>query len=365
MSEAARPQAPRTPAAAPPDSVGADARPDAPRDRFGRVIDYLRISLTDRCNLRCLYCMPLEQPDLADEAHLLSADELVEVVRTATSIGFRKFRLTGGEPTLRRDVVGIVRRIAEVPGVEDLAMTTNGVRLPALAAPLAEAGLQRVNVHVDTLSPSTLPRLMRLGAVDTIRAGIAAAEDAGLRPIKLNVVVVRGFNDEEVADLAALTLEHDWHVRFIELMPLGGGAEARVSVSRFVSNVATRARIEQRLGELEPLPRTSLSDESENFTALTASGRAPGTVGFISPVTRPYCGGCNRMRLTADGRFHLCLLHDTDLDVRAALRRAGTDEERRGDVRRILLAAVAGKPTGHALDQGVHTRGRRMHQIGG
>ena len=333
----------------------------APTDRFGRVIDYLRISLTDRCNLPCVYCTPLQQADVADGAHILTADEIEEVVRCAADLGFRKVRLTGGEPLLRGDVVEICRRIAAVPGIDDLAMTTNAVRLPELAAPLRAAGLRRVNVHLDTLSAGTLPALMRLGDVAQILAGIRAAEEAGLTPIKLNVVVVRGGNDREVVEMARLTLERDWHVRFIELMPLGSSEEARVSVTRFVSNVDTRARIEAELGPLEPLPGGSPSDESENFRAPGAAG----VVGFISPVSRPYCGACNRMRLTADGRFHLCLLNDDELDVRAALRAPGPVEPRRAAVREILRRAVSGKPTGHRLDAGFHTRGRRMHEIGG
>ncbi len=334
---------------------------DAPRDRFGRVIDYLRISLTDRCNLRCVYCMPLAQPDLADSADILTAAEIEEVVRVATVLGFRKFRLTGGEPTLRRDVLDVVRRIAAVPGVEDLSMTTNAVRLPEMAEDLAAAGLDRVNVHLDTLSARTLPEIMRLGRLDRVLAGIRGAERAGLVPMKLNAVVVKGLNDTQVADLARLTIENAWHVRFIELMPLGGGEEARVSVTQYVSNVETRQRVEAALGPLTSVPSRNPADESENFRLAGA----PGVIGFISPVSKPYCGSCNRMRLTADGRFHLCLLHDTELDVRAALRSPVAASERREQVSQILLSAVAGKPTGHALDRGVHAKGRRMHQIGG
>jgi cyclic pyranopterin phosphate synthase len=349
--------------------VSAAARPEArerahaagPRDAFGRVIDYLRISVTDRCNLRCVYCMPLTRADLADGPEVLTADEIETVVRCAVDVGFRKFRLTGGEPTVRPDLVGIVRRIAATPGVADLAMTTNAIRMTELATPLREAGLLRVNVHLDSLSARTLPRVMRLGDADRLLAGIRACEDAGLRPIKLNAVVVRGMNDTEVADLARLAVERDWHVRFIELMPLGSSEEARLSVTNWVSNVETRGRIEAALGALEPVAAASASDESENFRVPGA----PGVIGFISPVSRPYCGGCNRMRLTADGRFHLCLLHDDELDVRAALRADAPSAAREADVREILLRAVAAKPTGHRLDAGRHTRGRRMHQIGG
>lgn len=330
-------------------------------DRFGRVIDYLRISITDRCNLRCVYCMPLSHPDLAERDDVLTAEEIETVVRMAASLGFRKIRLTGGEPTLRRDVIDIVRRIASVPGIDDVAMTTNAVRMDRLAAPLAEAGLSRVNVHVDTLSAQTLPRLMRLGELRPILAGIDACEAAGLTPLKLNVVVVRGMNDTQVADLARLTLERDWHVRFIELMPLGSADEAKYAVANYVSNVDTRARIEAELGPLESLPSANPADESQNFRLSGARG----VVGLISPVSRPYCGTCNRMRLTADGRFHLCLLNDDDLDVRSALRADAPAADREEQVREILRCAVLQKPTGHRLDTGQHTRNRRMHQIGG
>ncbi len=332
-----------------------------PRDSYGRVIDYLRISVTDRCNLRCVYCMPLSKKDLPERPETLTAAEIEEVVRAAASIGFRKFRLTGGEPTLRSDIVDIVRRIASVPGVQDVAMTTNAVRLVDLAVPLRNAGLRRVNVHLDTLSATTLPRVMRLGSIDAIWRGILAAAAAGLTPIKMNVVPVKGMNDADVVELARLTVERDWHVRFVELMPLGSGDEARLSVTHFVSNVETRRRIEETLGPLTASPSANASDESQNFRLAGAAG----VVGFISPVSNPYCGSCNRMRLTADGRFHLCLLHDDDLDVRAALRSDATEDERRERVRGILTRAVAAKPTGHRLAAGLHTRGRRMHELGG
>jgi cyclic pyranopterin phosphate synthase len=245
-------------------------------------------------------------------------------------------------------------------------MTTNAVRMTTLAAPLRDAGLRRVNVHLDSLSAKRLPEIMRLGQVEPILAGIDACERAGLVPVKLNAVVVRGMNEDEVADLARLTLTKDWHVRFIELMPLGASEEARLSVTHFVSNTATRKRIEDALGPLAPAPSKNPSDESENFRLRLPDGSpAPGIVGFISPVSRPYCGGCNRMRLTADGRFHLCLLHDDEMDVRAALRSGLPEDARRDRVREILLRAVAHKPTGHRLDEGRHTKGRRMHQIGG
>jgi cyclic pyranopterin phosphate synthase len=328
-----------------------------PLDRFQRDIDYLRISLTDHCNLRCVYCMPLAGAAYAPLEGLLTAGEIERVARAAASVGFRKIRLTGGEPTLRPDLVDIVRRIAHVPGIQDVALTTNGILLPKLAPQLADAGLKRVNVHVDSLDRERLARVMRWGKLDDVWAGIEAAVAAGFTPLKLNCVVVGGYNDEDVVEMARLTETRDWHVRFIELMPLGGGECARVATDSFVSNRDTRRRIEEALGPLDEIAPTSPSDESRNFRLR--SGR--GVIGFISPVSEPYCGSCNRMRLTADGRFHLCLLRDDELDVRAALR-AGDDDER---IATILLRAVGAKPTGHDLRHGVSTSERSMHHLGG
>ncbi len=328
-----------------------------PRDRFGREIDYLRISVIDHCNLRCVYCMPLRGLTFIPSPDLLTAAEIETVARAAVSIGFRKFRLTGGEPTLRADIVDIVGRIASLPGVEDVAMTTNAVLLPQLAAPLRAAGLTRINVHVDTFHPERLKKIMRFGSLEEIEAGIAAAEAAGLAPIKINVVVTRDYNDMDVADIARRAVARGWQARFIELMPLGGGDTARVALSQFVPSRETRARIESELGPLSPIPNAHAADESRNFRA--ASG--PGTIGFISPVSEPYCGTCNRMRLTADGKFHLCLLSDDEMDVRKALRAGGGTAAAAA----ILARAVGAKPTGHRLDEGVSTEDRQMFQIGG
>jgi GTP 3',8-cyclase len=328
-----------------------------PKDRFGRNIDYLRISVIDHCNLRCVYCMPLRGLTFVPSAELLTAEEIESVARAAVGVGFRKFRLTGGEPTLRPDLVDIVSRIASVEGVADLAMTTNAILLPRLAKPLAEAGLRRVNIHVDTLHPEGLKRIMRFGTVAEILSGIEAAEAAGFSPIKINCVVTRDYNERDVVDLARHALERDWHVRFIELMPLGGGEAAHVALSQFVPSRETRQRIEEELGPLFETPGAGPADESRNFRF--EKGR--GVVGFISPVSEPYCGTCNRMRLTADGKFHLCLLNDDELDVRHALRSGGGLEA----VAAILSKAVAQKPTGHRLDEGVSTEERGMFQIGG
>ena len=332
-----------------------------PRDSFNREIDYLRISVTDRCNLRCVYCMPLEGLRFLPNAELLTPAELETVTRAAVSVGFRKFRLTGGEPTLRLDLIEIVERISNVPGVEGLALTTNALLLPELAGPLRRAGLSRINVHIDSLDPATVERQMRWGSFDKIWRGIMAAEEAGLTPIKLNSVVTAGFNEADVVELARLTIERDWHVRFIELMPLGGGECATLSMKRYVSNIETRRRIEAVLGTLTERPSENAADEARNYQLPNARG----VVGFISPVSEPYCGTCNRMRLTADGKFHLCLLNDDELDVRKAIRSNESEGERIAAVARILRRAVELKPTGHHLLEGRSTQDRSMYQIGG
>jgi GTP 3',8-cyclase len=328
-----------------------------PFDSFHRDINYLRISLTDRCNLRCQYCMPLHGLSFLPGPELLTAEEIEKVVRAAAGIGFRKFRLTGGEPTLRPDLVEITRRIASVSGAHDLGMTTNGMLLERLAGPLKDAGLKRVNVHIDSLNEERVKKLMRFVDLEAVWRGVRAAEAAGLTPLKLNAVIARGWNEDDVVELARLTIENDWQMRFIELMPLGAGPEAQFSIDRYVSNVDSRRKIEQALGKLEFVANDNPSDEAVNYRLPHARG----IIGFISPVSEPYCGTCNRMRLTADGKFHLCLLHDDEIDVRQIVRSGGTV----ADIQEVLNRAINLKPTGHGLAIGVHTLNRKMHQIGG
>lgn len=327
-----------------------------PIDGFGREIDYLRISVTDQCNLRCVYCMPM-RVTFQPAPELLTPREIETVARVAVRVGFRRFRLTGGEPTLRPEIVEIVERLAAL-GVEEVAMTTNGIRLPAQAKPLARAGLRRVNIHVDTLDPKHLPQIMRLGTLADIEAGITAAEDAGLLPIKINCVVARGYNDEDVVEIARRARERSWHVRFIETMPLGQDEAAQIARTSLVPSRETRARLESAFGPLLPMAPTRASDESRNFRFADGVG---GVVGFISPVSEPYCGSCNRMRLTADGKLHLCLLNEDERDLRRVLRGSGDETE----IARILNVAVAAKPMGHQLAQGLSIRSRAMFQVGG
>lgn len=304
--------------------------------------------------------MPLQGSQFLPRPELLTAAEIERVIRAAVSIGFTKFRLTGGEPTLRADLLEIVQRAAAVPGIGDLALTTNALLLPKLALPLKRAGLSRINVHLDSLNPATVERQMRWGTFKRIWEGVMAAEEAGLVPIKLNSVVAAGYNEADVIDLARLTIARDWHVRFIELMPLGGGECASLSIKRYVSNIETRRRIEAAFGSLAEIDASNPSDEARNYRLANARG----VIGFISPVSEPYCGTCNRMRLTADGKFHLCLLNDNELDVRQALR-SGDGDGGIEQVKRILLRAVHIKPTGHHLLEGRSTLDRSMYQIGG
>ncbi|MBI4460184.1 MAG: GTP 3',8-cyclase MoaA [Acidobacteria bacterium] len=326
-----------------------------PLDQYHREINYLRISLTDHCNLRCVYCMPLNGLQFFPPEDLLTPAEITAIARAAVAAGFRKFRLTGGEPTLRPELIEIVRRLSAIDGVGDLSMTTNGILLPELARPLAESGLRRVNIHLDTFHAERLARIMRWGRLEQIWRGIEAAEEAGLRPIKLNAVIARGYNDADVAELASLTVEREWHFRFIEMMPFGIGECATVVRENFISNDEVRATIERQFGPLIPLAGHP-SDEAQNFRLPGARG----VVGFISPVSAPYCGHCNRMRLTADGKLHLCLLNDDEMDLKSQLRANGPEA-----IEAILLKAVHLKPMGHRLQDGVFTQNRRMFQIGG
>ncbi len=324
------------------------------KDQYGRELRDLRISLTDRCNLRCVYCMPAEGIDFRPREELLADDELVLLVKVAAELGVTRVRLTGGEPTVRPGVVDLVRQIAAIPGIEDVAMTTNGLLLEYLAKPMAQAGLRRVNVSLDTMDPEKFFRITRGGRVEKVLAGIAAAEAAGLRPIKLNSVVVRTFNEDDVVPLAALTLERPWEIRFIEMMPFGSvGDFAEAGV---VKSEETMARIEAAIGRLQPV------DLSGNDPARTYRlPGAAGTLGFISPVSQPFCANCGRLRLTADGRLRLCLLRDDEADLLTPLRAGASYPE----ITEIFRAAAYRRPFGHALAEKMFPQARVMIQIGG
>jgi cyclic pyranopterin phosphate synthase len=323
-------------------------------DRFGRIIHYLRISLTDHCNLRCVYCMP-EDMTFRPNAEMMQDDELLALVQMFASLGFDKYRLTGGEPTVRAHVVDLVGEIARTPGVKRLTMTTNGVLLARLARPLAQAGLQRVNVSLDTLDPAKFKRLTRWGTLEDVWAGILAAEEAGLNPVKLNAVVVRGYNESDVADLARLTLDHPWQVRFIEMMPFAGATD--LQTGQLVTAEEIRSRVEAGVGAMELVNGGELDGEAR----LYRIPGAPGDVGFISSVTAPFCAACTRARLTADGRLRLCLLREGEVDLLTPLRAGATQAE----LRSLILDGIWYKPWGHGLAEGVIPLNRVMSEIGG
>lgn len=323
-------------------------------DRFGRNIHYLRISLTDHCNLRCVYCMP-EDITFRPPAEMMQDDEVLLLTRLFAELGFDKIRLTGGEPTCRANVVGIVGGIAATPGVRSVSMTTNGMLLSKLAKPLAEAGLGRVNVSFDTLDPTKFKRMTRRGDIEDVWEGILAAENAGMKPIKLNAVAVRGYNDDEIVDLAHLTREHAWQMRFIEMMPFARATEFQTG--QMISMQEMQARIEQAFGPLEPVSGGKLDGEARIYRIPGAKG----DIGFISSISAPFCMDCNRARLTSDGILRMCLLREYEVDLLTPLR-AGAALE---DLRRLILESVWDKPWGHGLAIGEIPLNRTMSEIGG
>lgn len=323
-------------------------------DSYNRSISYLRISVTDRCNLRCVYCMPEQGVPLKPHHELLTLEEIARIVKIAASLGITKIRLTGGEPLVRRGIVELVKMISSTPGIEDLAMTTNGVLLPAFAHQLKEAGLGRVNVSLDTLKPERFRNITRVGNLEDVLQGIEEAKKAGLTPIKINMVVLDGFNRDEVIDFARLTIDEEWHVRFIEVMPVG--AEAGSNLGRYVSMQEVREDIERVFGPL--LPASLRGNGPARYFRLKG---AKGTIGFITPISEHFCYQCNRLRLTSDGKLRPCLLSDFEVDIKTALRSGATDEE----LREIFQKAVSLKPERHNLQALSLPTGRTMAEIGG
>jgi len=322
-----------------------------PLDSFGRSINYLRISVTDRCNLRCIYCMPPEGVPLISHSEILSYEEIQTVVQAAAELGINKIRLTGGEPLVRADLPKLIKMISQVEGIEELSLTTNGAFLKKYALELKQAGLSRVNVSLDTLKPDKFRYITRLGELKTVLEGIEAAKEAGFEPVKINTVVMRGINDDEALDFARMTYEDGWHVRFIELMPFKGMAE-------FVPSMELRQNI-SLLGRLEPC--ASITGNGPAMYYRLAGAR--GTIGFINPLTEhSFCSRCNRMRLTPDGKLRPCLLREDEIDLKMPLRNDASMEE----LKSLILKAVASKPEHHNLAEGsVRLVKRKMSQIGG
>lgn len=311
----------------------------AMRDGFGRRIEYLRVSVTDKCNLRCVYCMPLHGLPWLKRAELLTYEEITEIVAAMAPMGLRKVRITGGEPLVRRDIVTLVGMIRDVPGIEDIALSTNAVLLGDLADALKAAGVGRVNISLDSLREDRVDAIARRpGSFGAIMDGLAAAERVGMRPLKINVVVMRGRNDDELEDFARITLERPWHVRFIEVMPVGENLD--VSANEYVSAPEMLRRV-RSIGALEPVAGPAGNGPATYFRFPGA----PGTVGVITPMSHNYCDDCNRMRLTADGQLRPCLFGAIQTNLRDPLR-AGEPLEP------LIRHTLRIKPERHDLVQG-------------
>jgi len=337
------------------DLIGAARAPEALADAFRRPITYLRVSVTDRCNLRCVYCMPEAGLPWIPKPEILTFEEIEAIVRAAAYAGVRSIRITGGEPLVRRDLALLVRRIAAVEGIEDLSLSTNGLLLEEQAAELAAAGLRRVNVSLDTLRPDRFEAIARRPGLERVLAGIDAALAAGLAPLKINCVVMRGRNDDELLDFAALTREREVYVRFIEVMPVVENADDQRDA--YVSSDETLERL-AAAGTLEPAAGPGGNGPARYF----AYPGARGAVGVISPLSHDYCERCNRVRLSADGKLKLCLFGDYAIDLRTPLR-AGAG---RDDLAALFFGGMTIKPERHHLRLGEPAaRMRAFSEIGG
>ncbi|NCO68178.1 MAG: GTP 3',8-cyclase MoaA [Nitrospirae bacterium CG_4_10_14_0_8_um_filter_41_23] len=305
-------------------------------DSFHRTIDYMRISITDRCNLRCIYCMPPEGLVPIEHKDILSYEEIVRILRVAVDIGIRKIRITGGEPLVRRNVSYLIGSIKNIEGIEDLSLTTNGIHLEQYAEELVDAGLDRVNISLDSLRPDRYREITRGGDIDMVLNGIEAAEKAGLRPIKINMVPICGLNNDEIGEFAKLTLKSPYQVRFIEFMPFDTNMWSR---EKFIAADEIKSIVEG-IGSLTPA-NIRKSGPARYFRFNGARG----VIGFISPLSNRFCGECSRLRLTADGKLRPCLFSETEIDLKPALRGGAPDDE----IERLIKLSIEAKPEGHNL----------------
>ena len=325
-------------------------------DSFGRAHNSLRISVTDRCNIRCFYCMPAEVIQFRPRHELLTFEEIARFVRVAAKLGIDRLRLTGGEPLVRADLATLVTILRDVPGIVDIALTTNGLLLAEEADGLRAAGLNRLNVSLDALSEETFERIARRKGLAKVLDGIFAAQNAGFRKIRLNTVSIRGLTEAEIVPLATFARKHTLELRFIEFMPLD--AEHHWEHEQVLSGTEVRAIIEREIGQLNAQPVKDPSQPATDFCYADGGG----TVGFINPVTQPFCGDCNRLRLTAEGQVRNCLFSTTEWDARALLRGGGSDEQ----IAALVTECVGAKKRGHGIDTPEFIRPERaMYQIGG
>jgi GTP 3',8-cyclase len=325
-------------------------------DSFGRLHTNLRISVTDRCNIRCFYCMPNENVRFKPRHELLTFEEIERFVRVVARMGVNKLRLTGGEPMVRADLHRLVAALAQVPGIDDLAMTTNGILLVEQVEALKRAGLGRLNVSLDAMQEDTFVRIARRGGLQRVLDGIFAARRCGFDNIRLNAVAIRGVTEDEIVPLADFAREHQLELRFIEFMPLD--AEGRWQEEQVLGGEEIRARLEDRFGPLVPAERPDPSQPAVDYCFADGAGR----IGFINPVTQPFCGDCNRLRITAEGQVRNCLFSAVDWDARSIIRSGGSDR----DLAALVRACVSAKKPGHGIDSPEFLRPRHaMYQIGG
>ncbi len=323
------------------------------KDRFNRKIDYLRVSITDRCNLRCIYCMPAEGVRPIEHRDILRYEEMVRIVRIAAGYGITNVRLTGGEPLVRKGLPTLIKAVREIDGIKSISLTTNGVLLKGYAHILSSSGLDRINISLDSLRPDRYREITRGGSIAEVWQGIEEAEKAGLNPIKINVVPIKGFNDDEIIPFAQLTIEKPYHVRFIEFMPIG----PKDIWERGKCIPCARIKsIVQGIGRLEPV-----KGKKAGPAVYYRLEGARGLIGFISPISNHFCSECNRIRLTADGKLRPCLFSDEEIDLKTAMQNGASDE----DIGRILEGAVFSKPKGHGLDKRRFEVVRPMSRIGG
>jgi len=321
-------------------------------DSYNRNIDYMRISVTDRCNLRCIYCNSSAKQHLLHN-DILRYEEIVRIVRVAAKLGVHSIRLTGGEPTVRPHIEKLVRMLREIPSIKDISMTTNAVRLAEMAHLLKDSGLDRVNISLDTFRPERFAAMCGVGKLESVFVGIETARQAGLNPVKTNTVVLKGVNDDEVVDFARKSLTDGWNVRFIEEMPLVDNANGYKMVS--IGEISEL--IERELGALEPFCTTNGQGPAKYYHLKGSSG----SIGLIGPVTDCFCDRCNRFRLTADGKLRPCLLREDEVDLKSALRCGASDDE----LEALMLQAAGMKHEKHRLDEQIVPHGRNMRQIGG
>lgn len=325
-------------------------------DRFGRVHTSLRVSVTDRCNIRCFYCMPAENVRFLPRREILTFEEITRFVRVCAALGVTKVRLTGGEPLVRADLPRLVEMLAGIPGIDDLAMTTNGLLLAEQAGPLRRAGLHRLNISLDALNEETFQRISRRRGLAKILDGIQAAIQAGFTRIRLNAVAIRGITEPEIIPLAEYARQHRLELRFIEFMPLD--ADQAWQRALVLKGEEIRALLEEHYGPLQPAPRSDPAQPAVDFFYADGEGK----VGFINPVTQPFCHECNRLRITAEGQVRNCLFSVAEWDARRLLRGGATDEQ----IAELIRDCVGAKKPGHGIDQPDFVRpGRAMFEIGG